>query len=375
MADGKSAGEESLSDANRKILKNLQDRNILLKEARKDELEISPGAAVVLQTKDAVMPTSENEIEPSTGATIDSQGKDTTEPIGENEGEHSNDSVAPSQSNTATESVEKPTITGLSSIKSVEVLEAVEYRLAITDLFVEKAQYHLEDRAKTYRRLGYGLYIFAILLFTCGALTACYRMFNPGPKVGTEGRQQTSSPQAPVAASVPPVMVVLTQSAVAGSWVASQVPLTVSVPATAAHTTQSTTGAATPQSSGHNTWIDLLHGFIVSFTAYGFIVLTAVVLTRGARACLDQRERLLAKRHSLRQGRLYLHLSGGRVSIDDLERAFNWNHEQHNAFTNMPTDAKAPWGNVIEEIIKIVPELVKTGVSAAEKKNAPASKA
>jgi len=372
MAEDKSSGEESLSDANRKILKSLQDRNILLKEARKDELEISPGAAVVLQIKDAVIPPSENEIEPSTGANIDSQDKNITEPVEKNDGEHSNDSIAVSQSNAATESAQKPvTTTGLSSIKSVEVLEAVEYRLAITDLFVEKAQYHLEDRAKTYRRLGYGLYILAILLFTCGAAIACYRMFNSGPKVDTEGRQQTSLPQVPVAASVPPVMVVLTQSAVAGSWVASQVPLTVSVPATAA---QSTTKAATPQGSAHNTWVDFLHGFIVSFTAYGFIVLTAVVLTRGARACLDQRERLLAKRHSLRQGRLYLHLSGGRVSIDDLERAFNWNHEQHNAFTNMPTDAKAPWGNVIEEIIKIVPELVKTGVSAAEKKNAPTGK-
>ena len=92
---------------------------------------------------------------------------------------------------------------------------------------------------------------------------------------------------------------------------------------------------------------------------------------RGARACLDQRERLLTKRHSLRQGRLYLHLTGGRVTVEDMARAFNWNHEQPNAFTDMPTDTKAPWGNVVEEIIKIVPELVKTGVDAAEKKNKP----
>ncbi|HTN84795.1 MAG TPA: hypothetical protein VL242_13940, partial [Sorangium sp.] len=88
-------------------------------------------------------------------------------------------------------------------------------------------------------------------------------------------------------------------------------------------------------------------------------------LTRGARACLDQRERLLAKRHSLRQGRLFLHLMGGHVTIDEMERAFNWNHTQLNAFTHMLSDTKAPLATVGEELVKITPELVKTGVTAA----------
>lgn len=129
--------------------------------------------------------------------------------------------------------------------------EAVKYRLAISDLFVEKAQFHLEDRARRYKELGYTLYIVAIILLSIGGFFACGRMLNK------------------------PIQITST----------------------------------TP-------WVELLYNFIVSFTAYGFIVLTAVALMRGARACLDQRERLLTKRHSLRQGRLYLHLSGERAWRD-----------------------------------------------------------
>jgi hypothetical protein len=186
------------------------------------------------------------------------------------------------------------------------VLEAVDYRLGITDLFVEKAQYHLEDRAGRYKSLGYSMYGVAVLLFAFGAAIAVTNMFQFCPQL-----QVTSKA---------------------------------------------------------SDWINLLEHFLRAFSAYGFIVLTAVVLARGARACLDQRERLLAKRHSLRQGRLYLHLTGGRVTIDDLERAFDWNRDQHNAFTHMTTDAKAPFGAALDELIKIIPELVKTGVAVAEKK-------
>jgi hypothetical protein len=193
------------------------------------------------------------------------------------------------------------------------------------------------------------MYIFGVVLFGWGAYTAVNRM--------EHNDQQTQS-----AAAAP------TPSAVAASTHLPVVP-----------SAQLSVVAPAPAVAGATqTWIDLLRRFILAFTAYGLIVLTAVALARGARACLDQRERLLAKRHSLRQGRLYLHLTGGRVTIEDMERAFNWNHEQHNAFTHMPTDAKAPWGTVLEEIVKIVPELVKTDVSAAreaaEKKSAADSK-
>ncbi len=269
--------QEPLNIETQVIIDRLIDRNLLLDTARKKELRLSAGASVVLQANKSM-------------ATNQETGK----------------------------------VTENAPAKPGDILEAVQYRLAITDLFVEKAQYHLEDRARRYKRLGYTLFAIAIVLFIFGAISAGYRMMDFDQKREAESKQQVTTPKVLVPPSAP-------------ASILSQSPI-------------------------QKTWIDLLHGFIVAFTAYGFIVLTAVALTRGARACLDQRERLLAKRHSLRQGRLYLHLSGGNVTIEDMERAFNWNHEQHNAFTNMPTDAKAPWGNVVEEIIKIVPELVKANL-------------
>ncbi|WP_321532511.1 hypothetical protein [uncultured Desulfuromonas sp.] len=184
---------------------------------------------------------------------------------------------------------------------------AVTYRLSTADLFVEKAQYHLEERAKGYKWWGFSMYSAAAVLFLTGIYLSWQRMDK------------------------------------------YEIDTILSLPTDIL-------------------WIDLLTKFVLAFTAYGFIVLTAVALSRIARACLDQRERLLSKRHSLRQGRLYIHLTGGNVTIDEIERAFNWNHDQINAFTNMPTDAKAPWGNVLGEIAKIAPELVKVGTDAAQKK-------
>ncbi len=109
-----------------------------------------------------------------------------------------------------------------------------------------------------------------------------------------------------------------------------------------------------------------------AFTAYGFIVLAAVACARGAPGCLDQRERLLTKRHSLRQGRLYLHLRGGCVSIEDMERAFHWNHQQYNAFTHLATEASAPFGAILQDLVKVLPELVKTAAAApTQKRSAP----
>jgi hypothetical protein len=224
-------------------------------------------------------------------------------------------------------------------LSAQDVGDAVNYRLAVTDLFVEKAQFHLERRADRYEWLGFIMYGLAVAIFVIGAFIAVSRML-----------QHDKTP--PLAAAAP------------------------AKPA-AATSAQPTVAAPAQPAVVDNTqrWIDLLLRFILAFTGYGFIVLTAVALARGARACLDQRERLLAKRHSLRQGRLYLHLTGGHVTIEEMERAFNWNHEQHNAFTHMPTDTKAPWGTVVGEIVKITPELVKAGVALAkesaekEKKN------
>lgn len=288
---GKNHKNFEFSDDTKNILARLHERRKLLAEAIKAEKHLSQGAAVVLQAHVTDTGTNESEKQPYKAAPED-------------------------------------------------ILGAVDYRLAITDLFVEKAQYHLERRADHYRLLGYALYVIAVSLFCLGSYFAIFGLpvnndVGCLPKV-------VCAEQSVVATSSPSSVVTTSNVQVGTSAVVQQ-------PAILDTTDK---------------WINFLRGFVRAFTAYGLIVLTAVILARGARACLDQRERLLTKRHSLRQGRLYLHLTGGRVTVEDLERAFNWNHEQHNAFTHMPTDAKAPWGNVAEEIVKIVPELVKTGVNA-----------
>lgn len=202
---------------------------------------------------------------------------------------------------------------------------AVRYRLAVSNVFVEKAQLALEHRAKNYALLGSILYFCALVAFVTGAYIAVDRFLDTT-------KASDSSRGADAERAVPTASAIADKSNAEGDG---------------------------------TTWIGLVKGFLLALTAYGFIVLTAVAFGRVARACLDQRERLLAKRHSLRQGRLYLQMKGGNITIEEMDRAFNWNHEQFNAFTHMATDAQAPMGHVIQEIIKIVPDLVKTGVSAA----------
>lgn len=185
--------------------------------------------------------------------------------------------------------------------KNKAVAGAVRYRLAVANLFVEKAQYHLEERANYYLGFGIALSILAFLTCLFGICLAVTK---------TIGFSEDNSP---------------------------------------------------------GNWIDLTYRFTIAFTAYGLIVLLAVNFAKFAKACLDQRERLLTKRHSLRQGRLFLHLRAGLASIEDLQKAFDWNNPQTNAFTELNADAKAPWGNVLQEMVKIIPQLVTTGINAAER--------
>lgn len=183
---------------------------------------------------------------------------------------------------------------------SLTVAQATRYRLASCDVFVEKAQFFLEERAGHYFWLGFVLYAFSLLALGFG------------------------------------------------TWLAE-------------------TRLVTLNSNPPKDVVPLIANFIVAFTAFGMIVLVAVFCVRGAKACLDQRERLLTKRHALRQGRLFLHLAGGRADAEQMERAFNWNTSQANAFTDMKTDAKAPWGSAIDEIIKTFPELLKAAMASSSK--------
>lgn len=237
---------------------------------------------------------------------------------------------------------------------------AVRYRLAMSNVFVEKAQYPLEARARNYGILGGILYASALIVFLIGASIAVCKFWKYDlSKSADQIFTKVTTVHAP---TIPVIHTDSTQKDMKGIAASA----TTGVRELPNSSNASGVDGTTTELVERPTWKELLLTFLLGLTAYGFIVMTAVAFARGARACFDQKERLLAKRHSLRQGRLYLQLKGGNVTIEELDRAFNWNHEQLNAFTHMATDAQAPMGQLIQEIVKIVPDLVKTGVVAAK---------
>jgi hypothetical protein len=112
-------------------------------------------------------------------------------------------------------------------------------------------------------------------------------------------------------------------------------------------------------------WTQILSSFLTSFTAYGLIVLLGVGMRRYGRAMADQGERLFERRHAMRQGRLFVHLNDGILTIGEMEKAFNWNAAGANAFSNMQTEDQAPVGAAVKELARQVPDLVRAGVSRA----------
>jgi hypothetical protein len=113
--------------------------------------------------------------------------------------------------------------------------------------------------------------------------------------------------------------------------------------------------------------LKLILNFTVAFTFFGMIVLIIVGLWKYAKALMDQAERLLEKRHALRQGRLFVHLKNGILTIDEMERAFKWNDTQENAFTYMTSDASAPWGKVAKDLINITPTIMDKAAEIVNK--------
>lgn len=192
------------------------------------------------------------------------------------------------------------------------------YRLAATDLFVEKAISYLEKDAASYIVMGTGLFILALIIVCGGVVASGILMFFEIPKIRTDNIYS---------------MILFGREIV---------------------------------SVNQDSWIAFARTFTKAFTFYGFIVLLAVLCIRLGKALLDQAERLRERRHSLRQGRLYIHLSNGEVTIEELEKAFDWNVSKGNAFGNIPTEASAPWGSVIKEALKAIPEAFKKAKGAKD---------
>jgi len=90
--------------------------------------------------------------------------------------------------------------------------------------------------------------------------------------------------------------------------------------------------------------------FVKSFTFYGLMILLAATLWKLSKAFFDQSERLLSKRRIDRLLRLYIHLNDAKASTDDIKEILGFEKEK-NAFTDIKAEAKAPWGNIISDLL------------------------
>ena len=114
-------------------------------------------------------------------------------------------------------------------------------------------------------------------------------------------------------------------------------------------------------------WIDFTIGTIKGFTAYGLLVLIGVTAWKQSKAKYDQAERLYAKRRQNRQLRLYIHLSDGQIKYEEFLKFLKFAQNENNAFEQIKADAKAPLGNLINDLLKTQSDIIKV-LSPKEKK-------
>lgn len=252
------------------------------------------------------------------------------------------------------------------------------YNLAVTDLFVEKAIAYLEERASDYKKRGHKMMKRSNLITGVGVFLACFQLFfhldvikihlNTFP-FGLITVGQKIEEIAPIKPSEKNLL--FTKGAqkleeTAPIELAEKNPLfsVTKIKNKNLDLLIEEKPAIQQVSDSTESWVS---GFARSFSALGMIVLLAVRMSRYGKAMLDQGERLLERRHALRQGRLFVHLNGGMLNVEEMEEAFNWNVSGSNAFGNIPTESQAPWGVVFKDIIHKAPELLKTGFEAIKK--------
>jgi hypothetical protein len=250
------------------------------------------------------------------------------------------------------------------------------YNLAVTDLFVEKALSYLNRKARTYNKYGYLLScvaLFSILFGTLVALSSTFDNNTSGAfanfvkthfidkyKAIDDSKQKNAVEVQKSHSSLSHIPVFLQ------NYINDLKDSKISPYISQSATENLTNFISSDQANSR--WIDFISAFVKGFTFYGLLVLLAVFCYRMAKALFDQAERLKDRRHALRQGRLFVHLNGGKMSVDELEKAFNWNMSSENAFANINPDAQAPWGNVVKEMLRTIRETSKAGIKAAERK-------
>lgn len=221
------------------------------------------------------------------------------------------------------------------------------YRLATTDVFVEKAIAYLERDANIYTKYGLWAFGTAGLLLVIGVIFSAY-VYWPFSVSNVNQSPAEIKPTYSINSSCKRQQVAINAS------LPGSVTLKVECPPNIASKSSSITEI------NQDSWKGDIVRFTQGFTFYGMLVLTVVGLWRIGKAMLDQAERLKDRRHALRQGRLFVHLNDGTLKPDDLEKAFAWNTSNRNAFENIQTEATAPWGGVFKEGFKAIAEALKS---------------
>ena len=214
-----------------------------------------------------------------------------------------------------------------SSTQNADFNKKVAYHLAVTDLFVEKALAYLENQEKQYKRHGNILFILALFSITFGVIVADCQMFPEGficKWLSAQYSGHFNSVFPPINDNGETILSNLIKA-----------------------------------KQGDALWGFVALSVVRAFAIYGIIALIAAALLKQGKAFLDQAERIAEKMHALRQGRLFVHLRFGKeITIDDFEKAFNWNLSQENAFTNMSTES----GVLSDATIKAIAEAITATV-------------
>ncbi|MEI6757550.1 MAG: hypothetical protein WCK85_06830 [Chlorobium sp.] len=188
----------------------------------------------------------------------------------------------------------------------VDKLNAKEFdhskELAATDIFVEKAQVYLTERARFLARMGTINSVLVLIIFLVPAIYLSNHQLLPNDIIFNSKQKNIST-------------------------LSTQELITINI------------------DNGY------LFSLIVlrNTTIGGAIIAAAVYLIHISRACFHESTILYNRRHALRFGRLYIYLkmSGYNFDLKDLESAFKWSDEFSTAFKDIKPESIAP-NNIIQ---------------------------
>lgn len=191
----------------------------------------------------------------------------------------------------------------------------VAYRFSVVDLFVEKAIVILENQARPYKLFGVLATVSATVIILVGMLLAsaqsgvAYEVLRVADfNVTSKAIDKIETIKHNMAIETNETLRICNDLAKEGAVSGKQKDKNIS------NKNEAIIKALVDRET-NLAWKDMTVSFIKSFTFYGLLVLSAVFLQRYGKALLDQSERLLDRRHALRQGRLYLHLRNGSLKM------------------------------------------------------------